>query len=65
MECKRWNKGKISTEWYDIKGKPMRYCLGWIDMMTEEPELVCKLCVHHVSRADDDRKAYYHALKMD
>lgn len=53
MNCKRGNKGKTSTEW-SKDGKPMRYCFGWVDGMTDELEPVCKNCEHHVGKADDD-----------
>lgn len=37
--------GRGNPTWeFDINGKPQIYCLGWIDLMTDEPIELCKNC---------------------
>ena len=52
-------RGKSSVEWHDKDGNPKYYCLGYADQMTDEVLPVCRECIDHVSRADDDLKAYW------
>ena len=40
-------RGRPSTEFYH-RGKPQIYCLGRIDMMTEEPLEECEKCMDFV-----------------
>ena len=53
------HKGKSSTEWYTWSDKPMRYCLGYNDTMTDEPMKECLHCEKHVSNAQDDIANYF------
>ena len=52
-------RGKASVEWHDKDGNPKHYCLGYADQMTDELLSVCRECIDHGSRADDDLKAYW------
>lgn len=50
-EVKR--KGDASIEYYD-NGKPVYYCIGWLDNDTEELRDTCKKCKKNVIYAQDD-----------
>lgn len=38
-----YGRGNSTTEFYR-NGKPMIYCMGWIDKMTDDPLPICKNC---------------------
>ena len=38
-----YGRGKPTTEFH-VNGRPMIYCMGWIDMRTDEPLKICKVC---------------------
>ena len=38
-----YGRGRPTTEFYR-NGKPMIYCMGWIDKMTDDPLPICKNC---------------------
>ena len=38
-----YGRGNPTTEFYR-NGKPMIYCMGWIDKMTDDPLPICKNC---------------------
>lgn len=46
-------RGKPSIEWHK-DGIPQYYCYGYIDMMTDELLEVCRNCIDHVDRAQED-----------
>lgn len=39
----RGRRSRPTTEFY-INGKPQIYCMGWINMMTDDPLENCKNC---------------------
>ena len=46
-------RGKPSIEWHK-DGVPQYYCYGYVDMMTDELIEVCRNCIDHVDRAQED-----------
>lgn len=46
-------RGNPSIE-FRKDGVPQYYCCGYIDMMTDELLEVCRECVDHVDRANED-----------
>lgn len=42
-KCILKKRGRPYTDFY-INGKPQIYCMGWIDMMTDEPLPECRSC---------------------
>ena len=61
--CELVRRGKVkhrgipSKEWFK-HGKPMFYCFGYKDNMTDELLPECARCRKHVSRADDDQREW-------
>ena len=51
-------KGKASIEWYTEDSRPMYYCLGYTDKMTDELLPECNRCSKHVYKAQRDLEAY-------
>lgn len=47
-------RGKASIEFYDNDGDPQYYCMGWIDMATDELLETCRNCPDHVENAQKD-----------
>lgn len=47
------SRGEPSIEW-DKDGIPQYYCYGYIDKTTDELLEVCKSCIDHVDRAQED-----------
>lgn len=47
-KCPHGKRGRPTTEFH-INGKPQIYCMGWIDLMYDEPLEVCKRCKDFVS----------------
>ena len=42
-KCPYGHRGRPTTEFH-VDGKPMIYCMGWIDMETDEALPICKNC---------------------
>ena len=47
-------RGKASIEFYDNDGDPQYYCMGWMDMASEEIFETCRNCPDFVDRANED-----------
>ena len=50
-------RGKASAEWHK-DGKPQQYCLGYINLMTDELLEVCRNCKDNVIYAQEDLDNY-------
>lgn len=51
-KCPIGVRSKPSTE-YVIDGKAYIYCMGWVDISTDEPLKACKACSDHVGKAQE------------
>ena len=58
VRCKLKKRGRPSHEWNDGE-KDRIYCLGYIDLMTDDPLPECLSCHDHVSKAEEDREKFY------
>lgn len=47
-------RGRPSIEFYDDDGDPQYYCMGWVDMASEEIFETCRNCPDFVDRANED-----------
>ena len=57
-------RGHPSHE-FTFNGKKYIYCYGWQNMMTDEPDEICKNCPDHVSHAQDDLDQLLETLKAE
>lgn len=57
-KCALGDRGHPTHEWNDGT-KDRIYCLGHIDMMTDEPPEACRNCPDHVGKAERDREEFY------
>ena len=53
VKCPLKKRGRPSHEWNDGE-KDRIYCMGRIDLMTDEPLPECQQCPDHVDKAQDD-----------
>ncbi len=53
VKCALKHRGYPSHEWNDGE-KDHIYCMGRIDMMTDDLLPECRACPNHVSKAQDD-----------
>lgn len=58
VKCPLRQRGKPSHEWNDGK-KDHIYCMGYIDLMTDELLDECKICPDHVNKAQEDMDKFY------
>lgn len=64
-KCPYGKRSRPTTEFY-IKGKPQIYCMGWIDLMYDEPLDICKNCkdfVHGEQIEIDFKEALRNAVE--
>lgn len=47
-------KGRVSIEFHDKQGKPVYYCMGYVDKMNDELIGTCKACRQNVRYAQED-----------
>ena len=52
-------KGYASIEYYDKDDKPVYYCYGYTDKMTDELIPICKECRKNVIYAQEDMEREY------
>ena len=50
-------KGKASLEWF-MGSRPMYYCMGYVDKMTDDLIPECESCSRHVNKAQEDLDQY-------
>lgn len=48
------SRGRASIEFHDANGKPVYYCMGYIDKMTDELIETCAECRQNVRYAQED-----------
>jgi len=57
-KCPYGKRGNPETCFY-LDGKPQIYCMGWVDMSTDEPLDICKKCAdwYMGEQCEEDFKA--------
>lgn len=60
-KCPLRKRGRPSHEWNDGE-KDHIYCMGWIDLMTDELLEECQRCPDHVNKAQGDLDKWREAL---
>lgn len=58
IKCKLEKRGKLSHEWNDGERDHI-YCLGRIDLMTDELLPECKNCSYNVNKAQEDLEKFW------
>lgn len=58
VKCKLEKRGRPTHEWNDGE-KDRIYCMGYIDLMTDDPLKECLSCPDHVSKAQEDMDRFY------
>ena len=58
IKCALGKRGRTSHEWNDGE-KDRIYCLGRVDLMTDDPLPECLACPDFVDKAQDDLEAFY------
>ena len=58
VKCPLRKRGKPSHEWNDGV-KDRIYCMGWVDLMTDDMLPECLACPDHVSHAQEDLNDFY------
>lgn len=58
VKCALGKRGRPSHEWNDGE-KDHIYCLGRVDLMTDNPLPKCLVCPDFVNKAQDDLEAFY------
>ncbi len=58
VKCKLKKSGQPTHEWNDGE-KDRIYCMGYIDLMTDDPLEECLSCPDHVSKAQEDMDRFY------
>lgn len=58
VKCALGKRGRPSHEWNDGK-KDRIYCLGRVDLMTDDPLAECLACPDFVDKAQDDLEEFY------
>lgn len=58
VKCALGKRGRPSHEWNDGK-KDRIYCLGRVDLMTDDPLPECLACPDFFVKAQDDLEEFY------